>query len=66
MIDLIECIHFYDIPQSMYVFNTVAVKHISGVKRNARVKALAIVSRYPWISIFEVTLANDSLAYSWL
>jgi hypothetical protein len=38
----------------LYVFNLVSVKHISGVKRGARVKSLAMASRHPWIHVFKV------------
>ncbi|KAI8913699.1 docking domain of Afi1 for Arf3 in vesicle trafficking-domain-containing protein [Gorgonomyces haynaldii] len=40
----------------LYVFNLVAVKHIEGVKRGARVKSLAICSRHTWIHVFKPLL----------
>lgn len=40
----------------LYVFNMVAVKHIVGVKRGARVKSIAIASQYPWVHIFKPML----------
>jgi hypothetical protein len=43
-------------PLLLHVLNLVRTKHISGVKRGARVKAMAISSQYPWIHVFKVTV----------
>jgi hypothetical protein len=40
----------------LYVMNLVKTKRISGVKRGARVKSLAIVSPYHWIHVFKPLL----------
>lgn len=41
----------------LYVLNLVRTKHISGVRRGARVKAMAISSRYQFVHVFKVSRA---------
>ncbi|RKO93362.1 docking domain of Afi1 for Arf3 in vesicle trafficking-domain-containing protein [Blyttiomyces helicus] len=40
----------------LYSLNLVRTKHISGVRRGARVKAMAIVSRHQWVHVFKPLL----------
>ncbi|KAJ3087342.1 hypothetical protein HK102_011299, partial [Quaeritorhiza haematococci] len=40
----------------MYVLNLVRTKHISGVRRGARVKAMAVASRHQWVHVFKPLL----------
>ncbi|KAI8816280.1 docking domain of Afi1 for Arf3 in vesicle trafficking-domain-containing protein [Fimicolochytrium jonesii] len=40
----------------LYVLNLVRTKHISTVRRGARVKAMAIASRYQWVHVFKPLL----------
>ena len=39
---------------TLFVISLVRTKQIAGVKRNARTKAMAIVSRVPYIQVFKV------------
>jgi len=39
----------------LYTINLVRTKMIKTVRRNARVKAIAITSQYPWITVFKVS-----------
>ncbi|KAJ3185771.1 hypothetical protein HDU85_001131 [Gaertneriomyces sp. JEL0708] len=39
-----------------YVLNLVRTKHIEGIRRGARVKAMAIASRYQWVHVFKPLL----------
>ncbi|KAJ3146864.1 hypothetical protein HDU86_008360 [Geranomyces michiganensis] len=41
---------------STYVLNLVRTKHISNVRRGARVKAMAVASRYQWVHVFKPLL----------
>jgi len=38
----------------LYVLNLVRTKQIPGVRRGARVKAIAITSRHKWLHVFKV------------
>ncbi|KAI9103120.1 stabilization of polarity axis-domain-containing protein [Phlyctochytrium arcticum] len=40
----------------LYVLNLVRTKHISGVRRGARVKAMALTSRHHWVHAFKPLL----------
>ncbi|KAH6576898.1 hypothetical protein BASA62_001133 [Batrachochytrium salamandrivorans] len=40
----------------LYVINMVSMKIISGARRSARVKAMAIASRHPWVHVFKPLL----------
>ncbi|KAJ3019153.1 hypothetical protein HKX48_002344 [Thoreauomyces humboldtii] len=39
-----------------YVLNLVRTKHITGARRGARVKAMAVASRYQWVHVFKPLL----------
>ena len=40
----------------LFVVNVVKVRHIAGVRRGARVKALAVTSKHPWVHVFKPLL----------